>query len=116
VTAITNVSGSRGFSPKSIDLAACAEASASPMPMSMPMAVRMPASPRIMPMTLPRFAPMAIRTAISRCRVVARASNRLAILAQAMSSTIPASTLRMSSAGVNASRMGVNPAAAGASS
>ena len=35
----------------------------------------------------PRPAPMASRTAISFCRAEARASNRLATLAQAMSST-----------------------------
>ena len=39
------------------------------------------------PMTRARLAPIDKRTAISRCRLVARASSRLAVLAQAISSS-----------------------------
>ncbi len=46
-----------------------------------------------------RPAPIAVRIAISRCRAVARASSRLARLAQAISSTKPTAPMSTSSAG-----------------
>ncbi len=48
---------------------------------------------------LPRLPPIAVRMAISRPRVVPRASSRLATLAQPISSTHPTAPSRISSAG-----------------
>jgi len=49
-------------------------------------------------MTRRRAAPIAMRMEISRWRAAARASSRLAILAQAISSTRPTTTIRVKSA------------------
>ena len=58
----------------------------------------------------PRPAPSAARTAISRCRAVARASSRFATFAHAISSTsvtapIIVNTMRRTSSGMSASRI-----------
>ena len=57
----------------------------------------------------PRPAPMARRTAISRCRAEARANSRLATLAHAMSSTSATTAIRTSSGFRYTSRRYVQP-------
>jgi hypothetical protein len=55
-----------------------------------------------------------MRMAISRCRAAPRASNRFATLAQAISSTTPTTTIRVSSAKRYCERTPETPLDAGA--
>src|SRR5258708_38278001 len=67
-TAITRVRGSRGFKPNNRDLAACAAASAKPVPITKPVTVSTVASRRIILRTSKRSAPIAMRIPISLVR------------------------------------------------
>ena len=77
--------------------------SAKPSPV--PAAASMALSVKSSLTTCHRPAPMAARTAISFCREAARASNRLATLAQAISRTRPTAPSRISRAGRTSSTM-----------
>ncbi len=64
-------------------------------------------------MIRPRLAPIERRTAISRCRDVARASSRFAVFAQAISSSKPTIAISAKSGARNRSRNADEPLAKG---